>query len=214
MLYPPWKDAVPLERSVCRSASILLGELVAILIALEHFLQCSDSLPSKLMKIFIYSQSAVGILTLNWKDTSYTDATKDSRQATKSLREKGVTVDRYWTPGHATIAGNEVTDKPAKKAAIEASQRSDDKRYTTFQEIKEVKTQTTRWQTKWDTTEWGRTYHSFVPSVDRKRVFDIPDRNGFCNILQLQTGFSKLKDYRHKLGRCENNRCQCGELQL
>ena len=58
-----------------------------------------------------------------------------------------------------------------------------------------------------------RTYQTFVPSVDRKRMFDIPDRKGFCNILQLQTVFSKLNEYRHKLGQREDNRCQCGEIE-
>ena len=131
----PDPDPDPLKRPVCRRGSILLGELVAILVALKHFLQCSDSLPSKLLKIFSDSQSAVGILTLNWKDTSYKVVTKNVRQAMKSLQEKEVTGDISWTPGHASIAGNEVAGKLAKEAATEASQRPDDKRYTTFQEI-------------------------------------------------------------------------------
>ena len=110
-------------------------------------------------------------------------------------------------------SGNEVAEKLAKEAAAEASQRPDDKRYTTFMKIREAsrKTQIIRWQTKWDTTEQGRTHHTFVPSVDRKRVFDTPGRKGFYNILHLQTGFSKLNEYRHKLGQCEDDRCQCGE---
>ena len=118
VLYPPRQDAVPLKRPVCRRGSILLGELVAILIALEHFLQCSDSLPSKLLKIFCDSQSAAGILTLDWKDTSYKDVTKDIRQAKKSSQEKGVMVDISWTPGRASIASNEVADKLAKEQPL------------------------------------------------------------------------------------------------
>ena len=42
-----------------------------------------------------------------------------------------------------------------------------------------------------------------VPKVDSKK--------SFCQILQIQTGYSKLNGYRHKLGQCDSNMCTCGE---
>ena len=184
---------------------ILLEELVAILIALEHILQCSDSLPSKLLKIFSDSQSEIGILTLNWKDTSYKDVTKDICQATKSLQEKGVTVDISWTPSHASISGNEVADKLAKEAANEASQLPNDKRYTTFMEIREAsrKTQITRWQTKsTPQNKEGHTTHSspvltgkecLISQTGKDSVTSSSFRRGFQNSKSTGTSWDSAK---------------------
>jgi ribonuclease HI len=36
------------------------------------------------------------------------------------LKEQGVVVSFNWTPGHATIKGNEIADQLAKEAAKEA----------------------------------------------------------------------------------------------
>ena len=68
VLYPPHCDPVPLKKPVSKRGSILLGELVAVQIALEYFLQHLDTNSCKLLKIFSDSQSTVGILTLNWKN--------------------------------------------------------------------------------------------------------------------------------------------------
>ena len=35
----------------------------------------------------------------------------------------------------------------------------------------------------------------------------------FKQILQLRTGYSKLNDYRHKLGQVETRFCECGEVE-
>ena len=50
-----------------------------------------------------------------------------------------------------------------------------------------------------------------VSKVDSKKFLDIPNRKSFCLILQIQTGYSKLNDYRYKLGQCDSNKCTCGE---
>ena len=50
-----------------------------------------------------------------------------------------------------------------------------------------------------------------VPKVDSKKFLDLPNRKSFCLILQIQTGYSKLKDYRYKLGQCDSIKCTCRE---
>ncbi|MCG8032941.1 MAG: RNAse HI domain-containing protein, partial [Candidatus Thiodiazotropha taylori] len=213
VLYPPHLDPIPLKKPVCKRGSILLGELVAVQIALEHFLQHLDIISSKLLKIFSDSQSAVGILTLNWKESGYKDITTEIRQTIATLRQKGAAVDISWTPGHASIVGNEVADALAKEAATEAKNQPDCRRSTSILEVKEAikKTQLSRWQTRWDNAEHGRVFHALVPKVDSKKFLDIPNRKSFCQILQIQTGYSKLSDYRYKLGQCDSNKCTCGE---
>ena len=117
VIYQDHHQPVCLKRPVSRRGSILLGELVAILITLEFMVQHITSICCSLLKIFSDSQSTVGILTLNWKDTSYRSITKDIRNAIRTLTDAGITVDINWAPGHSSIAGNEEADRLAKEAA-------------------------------------------------------------------------------------------------
>ena len=77
VLYQPHLDPVSLKKPVCKRGSILLGELVAVQIALEYFLQHLETISCRFLKIFSDSQSTVGILTLNWKETGYKDITTE-----------------------------------------------------------------------------------------------------------------------------------------
>ena len=122
-------------------------------------------------------------------------------------------MDISWTPGHASIAGNEIADALAKEAATEAVNQPEGRNSSTILEIKEAtkKTQISKWQSRWDNTEYGRAYHMLDAKVDSKKFLDIPNRKSFCLILQIQTGYSKLNDYRYKLGQCDSNKCACGE---
>ena len=87
-----------MKKPVCKRGSILLGELVAVQIALEYFLQHLDSISCRFLEIFSESQSTVGILTLNLKETGYKDITTEIRQTITTLQQKGAEVDISWTP--------------------------------------------------------------------------------------------------------------------
>ena len=103
-------------------------------------------------------------------------------------------MDISWTPGHASIVGNEIADALAKEAATEARNQPECSRSTTIQEIKEAnkKSQLSKWQSRWDNTEYGRAYHMLVPKVDTKKFLDIPNRKSFCQLLQIQIGVPGL----------------------
>ena len=122
-------------------------------------------------------------------------------------------MDISWTPGHASITGNEIADALAKEAATKAMNELEGRNSSTILEIKEAtkKTQISKWQSRWDNTEYGRAYHMLVSKVDSKKFLDIPNRKSFCLILQIQTGYSLPKDYRYKLGQCNSNKCTCRE---
>ena len=49
--------------------------------------------------------------------------------------------------------------------------------------------------------------------MDATRLFDKPTRTAFSQILQLQTGYSQLNKYRHKLGLSKTNQCECGQVE-
>ena len=110
-------------------------------------------------------------------------------------------MDISWTPGHASIAGNEIADALAKGAAMEAMNQPEGRNSSTILEIKATKkTQISKWQSRWDNTEYGRAYHMLVSKVDSKKFLDIPNRKSFCLILQMQTGYSKLKGLQIQTG--------------
>ena len=150
------EESVELEKPVSKLASILLGELVAIEIALS-FIQ--GEVKKKRVKIFCDSQSAVGLLTLGWKQTSYQGTISQIKKQIERLKQDGINIDIAWTPGHADIAGNERADRPAKEAAIEAERIDETKdAMVTAADIKTaVKTSCLKkWQNRWDLSNSGR----------------------------------------------------------
>ena len=56
-------------------------------------------------------------------------------------------------------------------------------------------------------------FHGDFPKVDAPRMFDIPTKRAYSHILQLQTGYSQLDEYRHKLGQTKANQCNCGQVE-
>ena len=92
--------------------------------------------------------------------------------------------------------GNEIADALAKEAATEEMNQPEGKNSSTILEIKEAtkKTQISKWQSRWDNTEYGRAYHMLVSKVDSKKFLDIPNRKSFCRILQIQTGMTVLTE--------------------
>ena len=172
-------------------------------------IQCS------LLKIFSDSQSTVGILTLNWKDISYRSITRDIRNAISTLHEAGTTVDINWAPGHSSIAGNEEADRLAKEAAHEASTFKGGSGSTTMADVK-LASHThimSLWQHHWGNAEVGREFFKYSPYISTQRHFDQPTKQSYSRILQLQTGYNVLNQYRSKLGITESSLCQCGQVE-
>ena len=54
----------------------------------------------------------------------------------EELREKGLSLNIDWTPGHADIAGNEIADRLAKSAGEEAKTMENEDRVVTATDIK------------------------------------------------------------------------------
>jgi hypothetical protein len=73
------------------------------------------------IKILSDSQTAVGILNLNWKSSNYIDTITDIKENIGTLMRYEMRTTLSWIPGHANIAGNEIADQLAKEAAKESS---------------------------------------------------------------------------------------------
>ena len=191
-IYTDHHQPVHMKRPIARRGSILLGELMAILITLEYILEKLANIPCCLLKLFSDSQSKVGILTLNWKDTSYRDVTKDIRKTINHLQHSDIAVAIDWTRGHSSIAGNDFADGFDKEAAVEASKFPEEKRITSHPEIKLACKQytSTQWQRRWEQSDTGRDFFNYYPKVDFKRLLDQPSKETYSWILQLQTGYT------------------------
>ena len=138
MLYLLNPDPFPLQKPVCRRGTILLGKLVMVLTAVEYFRQYLNIMTSRLLK-----ESAGGIFTLNLKDTSYIDVTREIRQVFISIQKKGAAVEKNWTPGSASTVRNEIANQLALilKAATDASKQPEDKHSTNLPKFKDLPAQ-------------------------------------------------------------------------
>ena len=212
---PDDPSGLELTRPVAARGSILLAELVAILMVLELAVSKKISDFSSSLQIFSDSQSAVGILTLNWASTNYTVLISQIKSLLQQLQSTALDVSLHWTPGHATIAGNEIADRLAKDAAHQALEMPVDTSIVTIQDIKNSskKSIVSKWQQRWEISESGRFLHNFKPLVDSKPYLDLPSKDLFPTILQLRTGYCSLNESRFKLNQCESSECVCGEIE-
>jgi len=204
IIYPSEGDPVLLQRPVSRHGSILLAELVAILMVLEHILQYPRVAASQAIRIFCDSQTAVGVLTMGWSSNSHRGVIQEINKALSTLSQNfSYNIELLWTPGHAGLQGNDKADQLAKEGAKEALEMPEDSRIVTIQEIKDASNKTclAKWQTRWENSSTGRRFYEFYPTVARKRRLDFPDKLTYNAILQLQTGYSKLNAYRNTTGQ-------------
>ena len=81
------KGILPGTAKLETTGSILLGELVAILSVMEHLIANSSQIQHRELRIFSDSQTAVGIITLNWVSNHYLDVIK-----------KSMTTCPHWNP--------------------------------------------------------------------------------------------------------------------
>ena len=140
LFVPGSSDPIMLKQPVSNRGSILLGELVAIKIALQYITRCKLQRGSMIRKarVFSDSQSAVGQLTLGWEASAQRSTVKEVKAEMTKLEESGVIVQISWTPGHADIKGNEHADRLAKEAAREAKEKEDLPEAISLGEVKEA----------------------------------------------------------------------------
>ena len=212
-IFPGDHEPVNLKRPVAHRGSILLGELVAILMVLEYCL--SNVLKSAFtdLKILSDSQSAVGIVSHDWKSSNYTDLIMDIKEHIATLLKNGIQTTVAWTPGHADIAGNEQADKLAKEAAQEATTLNASSNIITINDVKQAAQENIKlkWQRRWDLSNQGRHLHTITPGVGSNRCSDKPSKEIAIIISELRTGYSRLNKYRYNLGHCESPLCTCGQ---
>ncbi|XP_063419173.1 uncharacterized protein LOC134701992 [Mytilus trossulus] len=212
VVYSGNSQGISLKRPVANRGSILLAELVAILMVLEHCITTIKDQFSEL-KILSDSQTAVGILTLNWKSSNYIDTITDIKECMGTLLRHGILTTLSWIPGHANIAGNEIADQLAKDAAKEASSLNDQYNVITMSDVRcAVKMSTKlKWQSRWTISETGRQLFNLIPIVGKDAQLDKPNNQIGRILSEIRTGYSRLNKYRNQIGQSLTPYCECGE---
>ncbi|VDI23659.1 Hypothetical predicted protein [Mytilus galloprovincialis] len=156
---------IELKQPSFKRGSILLAELVAIKLVLDYVSRIENKTLIEEVKIFSDSQTAIGILTLNWKIENHRSTSHEIISLIKSIQKHhGIRINFDWTPGHADVRGNEIADKLAKEAAKEANQIQKEAHITvTKQDIKTAARilVNKKWQHRWDNSDTGRFYYNF-----------------------------------------------------
>jgi ribonuclease HI len=209
ILLPGEETPVKISKPVSHHSSILLGELVAILTTLEYALGELNPESVDRVQIFSDSQSSIGLLKLGWKPRQYHSTIETAKSMIAQLQAMGIRVDIDWSPGHASIEGNEIADALAKEASREAALMDSTNNITSQGDIKGAArvSVVAKWQRQWDVAEAGRRLYRFKPCVTDQSNLDSPSRQLYSKIAQLRTGYVKLGKYSHQLGLVDNPYC-------
>ena len=157
LFIPGAVDPIMLKQPVSNRGSILLGELVAIKLALKHIFQYKTVRQTAIKNVHILSdsQSAVGQLILGWEAKSHQNTLQEVKTIIKQLEQINISVELSWTPGHANIKGNKNADKLAKEAAQEAKEKDDLPPVISLGDVKEAarKSGLIKWQEMWEKSD-------------------------------------------------------------
>ncbi|VDI25046.1 Hypothetical predicted protein [Mytilus galloprovincialis] len=204
---------IEISKAVSKKGSILLGELIAIKLVVDHFLisENTDKTQTQL-HFFSDSQTSIGILTLNWKSENYIKVIREIKKNMKVLKMNGIPLNFEWTPGHADIQGNDIADSLAKKGAKEA-EKIEEPSEVTRQDIKRAARESVlrKWQNQWESSQRGRNYYNYHQNVCQKIPKDLPSKWSFSITTSLRTGYCDLNDYKSKIIPSSDKNCSCGE---
>ncbi|CAG2211192.1 RNASEH1 [Mytilus edulis] len=160
---------IEISKAVSKKGSILLGELIAIKLVVDHFLISENRQNTDSITLFSDSQTSIGILTLNWKSENYIKVIREIKKNMKVLKMNGIPLNFEWTPGHADIQGNDIADSLAKKGAKEA-EKIEEPSEVTRQDIKRAARESVlrKWQNQWESSQRGRNYYNYHQKSVRK----------------------------------------------
>ena len=93
-----------------------------------------------------------------------------------TLESKDWKLEIVWTPGHSEVQDNDVADRLAKEAAMEAKELGEETSVITVQDIKRHARVSTRykWQQRWDIGESGRDFFLCKPFLKSDPPLDFP----------------------------------------
>ena len=107
-----------------------------------------------------------------------------------------------------------MADRLAKEAAKEAEEMTDDIGIASQSDVKSAARESVniKWQRRWEVSEKGRQLFTHRLGVKLNKV-EFGSLKNQRAILQLQSGYCRLKEYQNKVGIADSPTCECGAIE-
>ena len=152
---------VEVGRRVTDDLAVYTAELIAVWLALQWM---EENRPEKAVIASDSSSALISIKT--WQSKSRQDIVWNIAQISNVLQKAGTKLLFVWVPAHIGVAGNELADECAKKAASNSS--VDLEVDYSKAEIKSIVKRKMReqWQSLWDSGVTGRHLHDIQGKIE------------------------------------------------
>lgn len=133
--------------------------------------------------------------------------TKIIHEIQQLIKQTKILVYITWVKGHANIEGNTLVDAIANETAqykLHKKNLQIKLPHSYLNKILKIY-EKEKWQTQWDITECGRYTYNIIKNVDYE--LHCPDRVS----LYFLTGNGSFPTFLHKVGKKDNDLCQCGK---
>ncbi len=203
-IYLEGHSSTPLEihRPISLKSTSYHGEIQAIDLALDYIVDyLGTTSPPRSIHLLTDCQAALTSVTspnlAGYR--SHTQKISDVSSKVKNLESHGHTTSITWIAGHAGLVGNDLADKCAKKAAVEASKWdvNRDVCNKTMDEIKaEIRRKTVQaWDKAWSMCDKGRFLFDLQPKVSLKPRITKSSRGLASKYIRLCTGHTCLNEH-------------------
>lgn len=140
------------------------------------------------------------MLKVDWECKTHRQLVLEIKSMWADILKEKTEVDIDWTPGNASIEGNEIADRLAKEAAEEAAKLEGERSEPISQADVQAaarKSVEIQWQRCWEISDKGRRLFEYKHKVPKEKCMDFNKCEIQRMLLQLQSGHCRLREHMH-----------------